>query len=194
MRKTNFFQNGGKKEKQGEKTNIDNTKTRKNRGVVWQDDATNFLIDVWGEEVIQLQLENCKTSKQTSKVYEALLVSGYELYYLALYKSREKMTELAQFGKFRNSKFQISKFPKFQVTVLAHFSKFPNFQNSEFPNFQFSKIPIFQIPKFQNSEIPNFPNSVLGRFSKPQRFPNFQIPFWADFPNSEIPKFPLSKH
>ena len=35
-------------------------KTRKNRGVVWQDDATNFLIDVWGggggEEFLQLQL------------------------------------------------------------------------------------------------------------------------------------------
>ena len=68
-----------KKEKQGEKKYIDNTKIRKNRGV-WQDDATNFLIDVWGEEVIQLQLENCKTSKQTSKVYEAILVSRYELY------------------------------------------------------------------------------------------------------------------
>ncbi len=50
-------------------------KTRKNRGVVWQEDATNFLIDVWGEEFLQLQLENCKTLKQTSKFYEAILVS-----------------------------------------------------------------------------------------------------------------------
>ena len=69
-----------KKEKESEKTNLDKTKTRKNRGVVWQDDATNFLIDVWGEEVIQLQLENCKTSKQTSKIYEAILVSQLNVY------------------------------------------------------------------------------------------------------------------
>ena len=69
-----------KKEKVSEKTNLDETKTRKNRGVVWQDDATNFLIDVWGEEVIQLQLENCKTSKQTSKIYEAILVSQLSIY------------------------------------------------------------------------------------------------------------------
>ena len=59
-----------KKEKHSEKTNLDTTKTRKNRGVVWQDDATNFLIDVWSEELIQLQLdlENCKKSKQMSKI------------------------------------------------------------------------------------------------------------------------------
>ena len=69
-----------KKEKVSEKTNLDETKTRKNRDVVWQDDATNFLIDVWGEEVIQLQLENCKTSKQTSKIYEAILVSQLSIY------------------------------------------------------------------------------------------------------------------
>ena len=69
-----------KKEKESEKTNLDKTKTRKNRGVVWQDDATNFLIDVWGEEVIQLQLENCKTPKQTSKIYEAILVSQLNIY------------------------------------------------------------------------------------------------------------------
>lgn len=67
-------------EKQSEKTSINNTKIRKNRGVVWQDNATNFLIDVWGEEVIQLQLENCKTSKQTSKIYETILVSHLNIF------------------------------------------------------------------------------------------------------------------
>ena len=61
--------------KESERTNLDKTKTRKNRGVVWQDDATNLLIDVWGEEVIQLQLENCKTSK-----HEAILVSQLNIY------------------------------------------------------------------------------------------------------------------
>lgn len=69
-----------KGETQSEKANLNNPKIRKNRGVVWQDDATNFLIDVWGEEVIQLQLENSKTSKQTSKIYEAILVSHLNLF------------------------------------------------------------------------------------------------------------------
>jgi hypothetical protein len=34
-------------EKQSGKTSINNTKIRKNRGVVWQDNATNFLVDAF---------------------------------------------------------------------------------------------------------------------------------------------------
>jgi hypothetical protein len=50
-------------------------KTGKNRGKLWSDDATKTLIKVWGEEAIQVTLDNCKSSKQSSEVYKSLLVS-----------------------------------------------------------------------------------------------------------------------
>ena len=49
--------------------------TRTNRGVSWSNEATGALIDFWEEEHIQLSLNNCKTSKETSEVYKTLLVS-----------------------------------------------------------------------------------------------------------------------
>lgn len=35
-----------------------------------------FLIDSWGEEVIELKLKNCKKPKQASKIYQIKLVKS----------------------------------------------------------------------------------------------------------------------
>ena len=47
----------------------------KTRGKLWPDDATRCLIQLWSEETIQISLDACKTSRQTSSVYQILLVS-----------------------------------------------------------------------------------------------------------------------
>jgi len=47
----------------------------KTRGKTWSDEATKKLIEIWGEETIQLALDNSKTSKQSSQIYKSLLVS-----------------------------------------------------------------------------------------------------------------------
>ena len=44
----------------------------KSRGKLWNDEATNMLIQLWGEETIQLALDNCKTSKQSGEVYKVI--------------------------------------------------------------------------------------------------------------------------
>ena len=52
-----------------------------NRGKVWSDAATRTLIALWSEEAIQISLDTCKTSRQTSKVYQIILVSGsFDIY------------------------------------------------------------------------------------------------------------------
>lgn len=50
-------------------------KTKSNRGVLWSEDATKALISMWGEEDIQLSLENSKSSKETREVYRSVMVS-----------------------------------------------------------------------------------------------------------------------
>ena len=49
-------------------------KKRKNRGIVWEDEVVNILIDLWGEESIQIALENSKSAKETREVYRRIKV------------------------------------------------------------------------------------------------------------------------
>ncbi len=48
---------------------------KKRRGKVWTDKETKALIDLWGEEAIQIALDNAKTSRALRQVYKTLLVS-----------------------------------------------------------------------------------------------------------------------
>ena len=48
---------------------------KKSRGKVWTDKETKALIDLWGEEAIQIAVDNAKTSRASSQVYKTLLVS-----------------------------------------------------------------------------------------------------------------------
>jgi hypothetical protein len=50
--------------------------TSKTRGKTWSDEATKKLIELWGEETIQIALDNAKTSKQSSQIYKTLLASS----------------------------------------------------------------------------------------------------------------------
>ena len=47
---------------------------KKNRGIVWADEATEALIELWGEETIQLSLENAKCAKETREIYRRVKV------------------------------------------------------------------------------------------------------------------------
>lgn len=48
---------------------------KKNRGIVWADEATEALIELWGEETIQLSLENvCQSAKETREIYRRVKV------------------------------------------------------------------------------------------------------------------------
>jgi hypothetical protein len=51
---------------------------KKTRGTLWPDNVTKCLIQLWSEEIIQVSLDSCKTSRQTSNVYQILLVSIHE--------------------------------------------------------------------------------------------------------------------
>lgn len=42
---------------------------KKNRGIVWADEDTGVLTELWGEETIQLALECAKCAKETREVY-----------------------------------------------------------------------------------------------------------------------------
>ena len=45
----------------------------------WSDDETFKLIELWGEDRIQAQLEGCKRNKEVySAIFEKLLVAGYQ--------------------------------------------------------------------------------------------------------------------
>ena len=45
----------------------------------WSDDETFKLIELWGEDRIQAQLEGCKRYKQVySAISEKMLVAGYQ--------------------------------------------------------------------------------------------------------------------
>ena len=45
----------------------------------WSDDETFKLIELWGEDRIQAQLEGCKRNKEVySAISEKLLVAGYQ--------------------------------------------------------------------------------------------------------------------
>ena len=44
--------------------------TQKKRSIVWSDEATNNLIELWGKETIQFSLHSCKSLKETSQVYK----------------------------------------------------------------------------------------------------------------------------
>jgi translation initiation factor IF-1 len=48
---------------------------KRSRGKIWIDEETKVLIDLWGEEDIQVALDNAKTSRASSQVYKTLLVS-----------------------------------------------------------------------------------------------------------------------
>ena len=48
--------------------------SKNNRGKVWSDEATRTLITLWSEEAIQISLDTCTTSRQSSKVYQVILV------------------------------------------------------------------------------------------------------------------------
>ena len=45
------------------------------RGKKWSDNATKTLIELWGEENIQIALSNAKTTKHSSAVYNSIWVS-----------------------------------------------------------------------------------------------------------------------
>ena len=47
---------------------------KKNRGIVWSDEATDILLELQGEETIQLALENAKYAKETREVYRRIMV------------------------------------------------------------------------------------------------------------------------
>ena len=48
----------------------------RSRGKIWPDEATRTLIHLWSEETIQISLDTSKTSRDTAKVYQKLLVSN----------------------------------------------------------------------------------------------------------------------
>ena len=45
------------------------------RGKKWSDNATKTLIELWGEENIQISLSSAKTTKHSSAVYNSIWVS-----------------------------------------------------------------------------------------------------------------------
>jgi hypothetical protein len=53
---------------------------KRNRGKVWSNEATKTLLNLWCDEAIQVAFDQCKGSKETSKVYQRLLVS-YSAYF-----------------------------------------------------------------------------------------------------------------
>ena len=50
------------------------TSLKKNRGTIWPDEATVVLIELWGEEAIQLALDAAKCVKETHEVYQRITV------------------------------------------------------------------------------------------------------------------------
>ena len=64
------------------KNKISNSKSKsspkKNRGIVWPDEATSTLIELWGEETIQLSLENSECSKETREIYRRVKVYDHK--------------------------------------------------------------------------------------------------------------------
>ena len=50
------------------------TSPKKNRGIIWPDEATVVLIELWGEEAIQLALGAAKCAKETREVYRRITV------------------------------------------------------------------------------------------------------------------------
>lgn len=50
------------------------TSPKKNRGIIWPDEATVVLIELWGEEAIQLALDAAKCAKETREVYRRITV------------------------------------------------------------------------------------------------------------------------
>ena len=50
------------------------TSPNKNRAIIWPDEATVVLIELWGEEAIQLALDAAKCAKETRKVYQRITV------------------------------------------------------------------------------------------------------------------------
>lgn len=46
------------------------------RGKTWSESVTRTLIQIWGDETIQIALSSCKSSKESSQVYKSLLVSS----------------------------------------------------------------------------------------------------------------------
>ena len=59
---------------------------KKNRGIIWPDEATFVLIELWGEETIQLALDAAKCAKETREVYRRItvlkLLEIWSIYYL----------------------------------------------------------------------------------------------------------------
>ena len=51
------------------------SENKRGRGINWSTEATEILLDLWGEETVQLNLERSKTSTQMRQVYQTLLVS-----------------------------------------------------------------------------------------------------------------------
>lgn len=45
------------------------------RGKKWSEYATQCLIQIWGDETMQIALDSCKCSKESSQVYKSFLVS-----------------------------------------------------------------------------------------------------------------------
>jgi len=45
------------------------------KNTTWSNEATQALIDFWGEEQIQLSLDNSRILKETCEIHKALLVS-----------------------------------------------------------------------------------------------------------------------
>ena len=54
---------------------VNNMASTKTRGKVWTDKETALLLTCWSEETIQIALNQSKCSKDTSRVYQTLLVS-----------------------------------------------------------------------------------------------------------------------
>jgi hypothetical protein len=50
---------------------------KRNRGEVWSNEATKTLLNLWCDEAIQVAFDQSKGSKETSKVYQRLLVSYF---------------------------------------------------------------------------------------------------------------------
>ena len=50
---------------------------KRNREKVWSNEATKALLDLWCDETIQVAFDQSKGSKETSKVYQRLLVSYF---------------------------------------------------------------------------------------------------------------------
>jgi hypothetical protein len=48
---------------------------KKNRGILWPDEATEILTELWGEEMIQIALENSKCAKETREIYRRITVN-----------------------------------------------------------------------------------------------------------------------